>query len=84
LSQYSVNPLPRARRFDPYRFAILHDGRRVAEIRHDARGEDFQIRTSGEWKPCARIFSGGGRLPLRLTPAGVQFLDRLLGAGASN
>ena len=78
LTEYVVTPLPRERRFDPYRFAIWRDGRRVAEIRHSARGADFELRTNGGWVRCEPMFSGGGRLPLKVTAAGALLLDRLL------
>ena len=78
MSEYSVTALPRERRFDPYRFVILRSGLRVAEVRHAAGGSDFEVRTNGTWVRCEPILSGGGRLPLKVTPAGVKLLDRLL------
>lgn len=59
-----------------YLYEVRKNGRRVAEVRHNHRGEEFEIRVSslGDWEPCEPIIDGGGPEPLRLTYDGAALL----------
>jgi hypothetical protein len=65
-----------------YLFEIRQDGRKVAEIKHNHRGEDHYIRRSSlrAWEEFDDVLEGGGPEPLRLGKAGRDLLIRYLAA----
>jgi hypothetical protein len=67
--------------FSNYLFEIFQDGRKVAELTHDFRGDDFCMRLpGGQWVAVSnRTLEGGGPQPLVLSLAGAKAVDRLLG-----
>jgi hypothetical protein len=77
----SYQVIPRGRTssepFAAYVYEVRKNGRRVAKIRHNARGEDFEFRMSslGEWESCDPMIEGGGPEPLRLTTEGERLIS---------
>lgn len=68
--------------FSPYLFDVFADGVKVAELGHDYRGDEHWIRVpAGEWIDLPqRVIKGGGpNLPLTLSAAGEQAVERLIG-----
>ena len=67
--------------FSNYMFDVSRGGQKVAELRHDYRGDEHWMRRPGAgWVTLPdRIIIGGGPEPLMLSKGGVQALDRLLG-----
>ncbi|MBI3677219.1 MAG: hypothetical protein HY243_11465 [Proteobacteria bacterium] len=64
-----------------YVYEISRDGRKVAELSHNHRGEDFFLRlTLGDWLPVEKILTGGGPEPLKITEPGTKLLEELLQA----
>lgn len=66
--------------FAPYLYEIRQDGRKVAEFRHNHRGEDHAIRRSSlaRWEEFDDILEGGGPEPLRVSASGADALSRYL------
>lgn len=66
--------------FSNYIFDVSVDGRKVAELSHDYRGDAHWIRLpNGPWiELSARIIEGGGPQPLTLSAAGVEAVTRLI------
>lgn len=67
--------------FANYLFDVFRDGRTVAELSHDYRGDEHWMRLpGGRWVALPeRIIEGGGPQPLVLSSAGVKAVDRLIG-----
>ncbi|MGQ0661669.1 hypothetical protein [Sphingosinicella sp.] len=61
--------------FGDYVFEIWLGPRKVAEVRHDFRGEDCQIVTQEGWEYCDYPFEGAR--PWRVSEAGRALLDRI-------
>lgn len=63
-----------------YIYEIRRNGVRIAELRHNHRGEEFFIRVGsmGKWEPFDDVLEGGGSEPLRMTTAGTAILKRRL------
>jgi hypothetical protein len=61
-------------------FEVTRNGRKVAELSHDYRGDEHWMRLpGGQWIALPnRIIEGGGPQPLAISSAGVKALDRLL------
>ena len=66
--------------FSDYRFDVLRDGRRVAELCHDHRGGDHRIRKPGNfWAALPRsVLQGGGADALQLSPDGLRTVEAFL------
>ncbi|MDP2260204.1 MAG: hypothetical protein Q8J89_10865 [Caulobacter sp.] len=66
--------------FSRYLFHVASDGKIVAELSHDYRGEEHWIRRPGDrWAALPeRVIQGGGPAPLTLTSAGVRAVEQLL------
>jgi hypothetical protein len=65
--------------FSNYLYEISRDGRKVAELSHDHRGDEFFIRKPfGDWVATDRLIDGGGPEPLVITSVGSTIIDRLL------
>jgi hypothetical protein len=64
-----------------YLFEVTRNGRKVAELSHDYRGDEHWMRLpEGRWITLPdRIIIGGGSQPLAISSSGVKALDRLLG-----
>jgi hypothetical protein len=71
-----------AEEFSNYVFDVVCDGRKVAELSHDYKGDEHWIRLPGEsWATLAeRVIQGGGPQPLQLSAAGVRAVERLIGS----
>lgn len=67
--------------FSNYLFDVTIDGRKVAELGHDYRGDAHWMRLpEGPWIELPeRIIEGGGSQPLALSSAGVAALTNLIG-----
>lgn len=67
--------------FSNYLFEVTSNGRKVAELSHDYRGDEHWMRLpEGPWIPVPdRIIVGGGQQPLAISSMGVKILNRLLG-----
>ena len=68
--------------FGDYLYDVFLDGRKVAEISHDYRGDDLAIYVAGQrvdldWSS----FRGGGPEPVVLGDYAVRKLDEILGSG---
>ena len=81
MSGFEVRYLGRdAEEFGDYLYEIWRGGERVAEFRHDFRGEEARIRTSGDWIWCDYPFEGVP--PDRISEAGQRTLQSLGVEGA--
>jgi hypothetical protein len=77
-AKYSITVLPRDINIASYRFAVSNGQKKVAEIHHDCRGEDFYVVLFDERAISTdRILTGGGPTPIVLTDEGVAIIDRL-------
>lgn len=67
--------------FSNYVFDVTIDGRKVAELSHDYRGDAHWMRLpNGPWIELPeRIIEGGGPQPLTLSSAGVETVANLIG-----
>lgn len=67
--------------FSNYLFEVFHDGRKVAELSHDYRGDEHSIRLpGGPWVTLPkRIIEGGGPQSIALSNAGIKAVDQLIG-----
>jgi len=67
--------------FAPYCYEVSRDGRKVAELGHDYRGDEHWMRLpGGPWIALPeRIIEGGGRQPIHLSPGGIKALDDMIG-----
>ena len=67
--------------FSNYLFDVFRDGQKLAELRHDYRGDEHWMRLPGSrWVTAPeRIIEGGGPEPLVLSTTGVKAMDRLTG-----
>ena len=66
--------------FSNYLFDVSYDGRKVAELGHDYRGDEHWMRLpGGPWVSLAeRVIEGGGPQPLTLSPTGERALENLI------
>ncbi len=65
MAKYAITSIPREIGFASYRFAVFEGDRKVAEIEHDYRGEDFFVSTPvGRGEATDRILTGGGPDPV--------------------
>lgn len=83
MSRYTVTHAGResSEPFSNYLFDVFRDGRKVAELSHDYRGDEHWLRLpGGRWMALPnRIIEGGGPQPLALSSAGVKAVERLTG-----
>jgi hypothetical protein len=83
MTEYTVTHAGResSEPFSNYRFDVSRDGRKVAELSHDYRGDEHWMRLpGGTWKTLPhRIIEGGGPNPLALSSEGVNAVERLIG-----
>jgi hypothetical protein len=84
---FTILQTPRAADGWMYEYEITAANRLVARYWHDHKGDehgiDFVDGESASW-PVGNVtdfIDGGGPQPLRLTPAGVQYLTGKLGSG---
>lgn len=67
--------------FGSYYFRIALDGRLVAHLWHDHRGDDYGLilpdgtKDPGPLESLSDFLTGGGPGPLLLTPRAVAYLD---------
>jgi hypothetical protein len=63
-----------------YVFEIYESGRKVAELKHNHRGEDVYIRRSSlsGWEEFDDVLEGGGPEQLRLSNTGRDLLTKYL------
>ncbi|MDB5706966.1 MAG: hypothetical protein JWN66_4082 [Sphingomonas bacterium] len=67
--------------FAPYLFDVSSDGRKVAQLGHDYRGDEHWMRLPGsDWVELPeRVLKGGGPGgPLYLSPEGIKAIQRLI------
>ena len=84
MSRYVVLDAPGEREpFGDYNYDVFLDGKKVAEISHDYRGDDLAIYVAGQRVDLAwSSFRGGGPEPVELGDYAVGKLDEILaGAG---
>jgi len=83
MSQYTVSHAGResGEPFANYLFDVSQDGRKIAELSHDYRGDEHWMRLpGGSWVPLSeRIIEGGGPQPLYLSAAGIKAVNNLIG-----
>jgi hypothetical protein len=66
--------------FGNYPYSVALNGKIVAEIEHDYRGDAHYVRLpDGPWCDCDRIIAGGGPEPLALTADGITLISKLIG-----
>ena len=76
MSGFEIRYLGRdAEEFGDYLYEIWRDGARVAEFRHDFRGEEARIRTGGEWVWSDYPFEGVP--PNKVSESGLATLRSL-------
>ena len=76
MSDLEVRYLGRdAEEFGDYLYEIWRDGVRIAEFRHDFRGEEARMRTGGDWAWCDYPFEGIP--PDKVSAAGIAALQAL-------
>ena len=76
MSDLEVRYLGRdAEEFGDYLYEIWRGGARIAEFRHDFRGEEARMRTTGKWAWCDYPFEGVP--PDRVSAAGRAALQSL-------
>lgn len=63
-----------------YLYEIRENGRKVADIQHNHKGEEYFIRRSSlhEWREFDDVLEGGGPEPLRISASGVDRLSVFL------
>jgi hypothetical protein len=77
-AKYSITGLPRDINIASYRFAVSNGQKKVAEIHHDSKGEDFcVVLFDGRVISTDPILTGGGPTPIVLTDEGAAIIDRL-------
>jgi len=83
MSRYTVAHAGRENNepFSCYLYEVFRDGRKVAELRHDYRGDEHWLRLlGGSWVTLPeRILEGGGPHPLALSKSGTRALDQMTG-----
>ncbi len=79
MTEFRIVHRGRDDRFGNYRFDVLLNDKKVAEIEHDYRGDEhFVKRLHGEWIATDRIIVGGGPEPLELSTDGIAIINKLL------
>ena len=62
-----------------YHFDVLLDGKKITQMRHDYRGDCYEVKLlSGNWVECDRIIEFGSDKPHRLSEKGIMQLNELL------
>ena len=59
-----------------YVYDIFRDGKKVAEFRHNFRGEDTELRTTGRWIAVQDILVDDQSPPHRVSDRGAAILDQ--------
>jgi hypothetical protein len=79
MHDFKVIQNERKESFGNYPYEIHLFGKKIAEIEHDYRGDEYFIRLpNGPWIETDRILTGGGPEPLGLTPDGVSIVENLI------
>ena len=82
MSEFKISHAGResAEPFSNYLFDVLVNGRKVAELSHDFRGDEHWMRLpGGKWIELpGRVIEGGGPLPLSLSAAGESAMKSLI------